>query len=74
VQVRPRTVSLRLPFTDSFILGHLSSGPMASVLSALSEERRAQFVAQVKTSLQLHAAGGYMVIPDSVNVAIGCKT
>jgi len=73
VQVRPRTVSLHLPFTDSFILGHLSSGPMASVLSAFSEERRAQFVAQVTTSLQLHTAGDDMVIPDSVNVAIGLK-
>jgi len=74
VQVRPRTVSLHLPFTDSFILGHLSSGPMASVLSALSEERRAQFVAQVKTLLQVHAAGDHMAIPESVDVAIGCKT
>ena len=74
VEVSPRSLNLHLPFLDSFILGHLSSGPMAGVLSALAEERCAEFVKQVKTSLQPLAAGDNMTIPDAVNVAIGYKT
>lgn len=70
VQVRPRALVVRLPQIEKFVLGHLSSSPVASALAAMSEERRAEFAGQIKIALQPYAEGDGVAVPDEINVAI----
>jgi ubiquinone/menaquinone biosynthesis C-methylase UbiE len=73
VQVRPRAMTLHLPAVETFVLGHLSSSPVAAALAALSAERRAEFAKQVKLALQPFAEGDGVAVPDEVNIAIAHK-
>jgi len=73
VEVRPRELTLHLPSIETFVLGHVSSGPVASVVSAFSDERRAAFAKQVRTALQPYAEGDGVAIQDGVYLAIGYK-
>jgi ubiquinone/menaquinone biosynthesis C-methylase UbiE len=73
VQIRPRAMIVHLPSIETFVLGHLSSGPVANAVSALNEERRIAFGRQVRKALQPYAEGEGVAIPDEINIAIGYK-
>lgn len=70
VEVRPRTLIVHFPSIETFVLGHLSSSPVAGVIGAMSEERAAAFGRQVKLALQPYADGDGVSVPDEVNIAI----
>jgi SAM-dependent methyltransferase len=73
VEVRARAITLHLPSIETFVLGHVSSGPVADVVFAFSNERRAEFAKQVSAALQPYAKGDGVAIPDDAYVAIGTK-
>jgi ubiquinone/menaquinone biosynthesis C-methylase UbiE len=73
VEIRPRAMIVRLPTIEMFVLGHLSSSPVADAVAPMSEERRAEFAGQVKLALQPYADGDGVAIPDEVNIAIAHK-
>jgi SAM-dependent methyltransferase len=68
VEIRPSTMTIRLPSLDTFVLGHLSGMPVAAAVSALSEEQRAALARQVKTALEPYADGDGVAVPDEVNI------
>jgi SAM-dependent methyltransferase len=70
VQIRPRAMTVRLPSIETFVLGHLSSSPVAAALAAISEARRAEFAKEVKLALQPFAEGDGVAVPDEVNIAV----
>jgi hypothetical protein len=73
VQILPRPLIISLPSIETFVIGHLSSSPVAGALAALSEEQRTGFSRQVKTALQPYADGDGVAIPDEVNIAMARK-
>jgi SAM-dependent methyltransferase len=73
VEIRPSTMTIRLPSLETFVLGHLSGMPVASAVAALSEAHRAAFGRQVKTALELYADGTGVAVPDAVNIATAHK-
>ena len=73
VQIRPSTMTLRLPSLETFVLGHLSGNPVAAAVAALSEDQRAELARQVKTALQAYADGDGVAVPDEINIAMGQK-
>jgi len=73
VQILPRPLIISLPSIETFVVGHLSSSPVAGALAALSEEQRAGFSKQVRTALQPYADGDGVAIPDEVNIAMARK-
>ena len=70
VQVRSRTLVIRLPSIETFVIGHLSSSPVAGAVAALSEERRAELGRHVRKALQQYADGEGVAVPEEVNVAM----
>ncbi len=70
IQIRPREMIVSLPSIETFVIGHLSSSPVAGAVAALSEERRAAFAREVKAALQPYADGDGVAIPDEVNIAM----
>lgn len=70
VQIRPRAMVVRLPQIEMFVVGHLSSSPVAGAVAAMSEKRRAEFTKHVKLALQPYAEGDGVAVPDEVNIAI----
>lgn len=73
VEIRPSTMTIRLPPLETFVLGHLSGMPIAAAVAALSEEQRAALGRQVKTALELYADGSGVAVPDAVNIATAHK-
>lgn len=73
VEIYPRTVTIHQPGIEAFVLGHLSSSPVASAIAALGNEERAAFAQQVKARLQGYAEGDGVTFPDEVNVATALK-
>jgi ubiquinone/menaquinone biosynthesis C-methylase UbiE len=69
VQVRPSAMTLRLPPLESFVLGHLLGNPVAGAVAAVSEDRRAALVRQIKAALQGYADGDGVAVPDEINLA-----
>ena len=74
VEVRPSTMTIRLPSLDTFVLGHLSGMPVAPAVAALSEEQRAALARQVKTALAPYADASGVAVPDEVNIATAHKS
>jgi ubiquinone/menaquinone biosynthesis C-methylase UbiE len=70
VEIRPSTMTVRLPTLETFVLGHLSGHPVAGAIAALSEDQRAAFARQVKMALQSYADGDGVVVPDEINIAM----
>jgi ubiquinone/menaquinone biosynthesis C-methylase UbiE len=70
VEVRPSSMVIRLPSIEKFVLGHLSSSPVAGAVAALSEERRAALARLVKSALQPYAEGEGVAVPDEINIAM----
>lgn len=73
VEIRPSTMTIRLPALETFVLGHLSGMPIAAAVAALSEEQRAALGKQVKSALELYADGTGVAVPDAVNIATAHK-
>lgn len=73
VEIRPSTMTIRLPSLETFVLGHLSGMPIAAAVAALSEEQRAALGKQVKSALELYADGTGVAVPDAVNIATAHK-
>ncbi len=73
VEVHLHTVIIHQPAIETFVLGHLSGGPVASALAAMSDEGRAAFARQVKTTLQSYAEGDGVAYPDEVNIATALR-
>lgn len=73
VQVRPSTMTIRLPPLESFVLGHLSGNPVAGAVAAVSEDQRLALVRQVKVALQGYADGDGVAVPDEINIAMAKK-
>lgn len=73
VAVRPRSVIIHQPEIESFVLGHLSGGPVASAIAGLGEADRAAFARQVKAALQPYAEGDGVAYPDEVNIATALR-
>jgi hypothetical protein len=71
VQVRSRAMVVRLRSIETFVIGQLSSSPMAGVIAEWSEERRNRFGTQVAEALRHHASGDEVAIPDEVHVRQG---
>lgn len=69
VEIRPSTMTIRLPSLETFVLGHLSGMPVAGAVAALSEEQRGALARQVKTALQSYADGDGVAVPDEINIA-----
>lgn len=70
VHIRPSAMTIRLPALDSFVLGHLSGGTVASAVAALSEDQRAALAKQVKLALRPYADGDGVAVPDEINLAV----
>jgi ubiquinone/menaquinone biosynthesis C-methylase UbiE len=70
VEVRPSAMIVRLPSIEKFVLGHLSSSPVAGAVAALKEEGRAILAKQVKSALQPYAEGDGVAVPDETNIAM----
>lgn len=70
VQVRPSAMAIHLPSIEKFVLGHLSSSPVAGAVVALSEEKRAALAGDVKMALQTYAEGDGVAVPDEINIAM----
>jgi ubiquinone/menaquinone biosynthesis C-methylase UbiE len=73
VEIRPSTMTIRLPSLETFVLGHLSGMPVADAVSALSEEQRAALARHVKRALEPYADGTGVAVPDEVNIATAHK-
>ncbi len=73
IQIRPQAMTIRLPAIETFVIGHLSSSPVAGALAALSGEQRAAFARQVRTALQPYADGDGVAFPDEINIAMARK-
>ena len=69
VRVHPRTLVIRLPAIETFVIGHLSSSPVAGAIAAMSEARRAEFGSHVRKALRQYADGDGVAVPEQVNVA-----
>lgn len=70
VEVRPSSMVIRLPSIEKFVLGHLSSSPVAGAVAALKEEERAILAKRVKSALQPYAEGDGVAVPDETNIAM----
>lgn len=70
VRVEPRSLVIRLPSIETFVIGHLSSSPVAGAVAALGEERRAEFGRHVRKTLRQYADGDGVAVPEEVNVAM----
>jgi ubiquinone/menaquinone biosynthesis C-methylase UbiE len=73
VEIHPRTVTIHQPGIEAFVLGHLSSSPVAGAIAAMSNEDRAAFAQHVKTRLRDYASGDGVAYPDEVNAATALK-
>ena len=73
VEVHPRPLTIRLPRIENFVVGHLSSSPVAGTITGMSEGQRAEFGRDVRAALQPYADGDGVAIPDEVNIAMGRK-
>ena len=71
VRILPRVMIVRLPSIEAFVIGHLSSSPVAGAVAALSEEQRSEIGRQVRKELAQYAEGDGVAIPDEVNIAMG---
>ena len=71
VRVLSRALKVRLPSIETFVIGHLSSSPVAGAIAALSEAQRSVFGRQVRKALERYAEGDGVAIPDEVNIAMG---
>lgn len=70
VQIHSSAMTIRFPPMESFVLGHLSGGPVAGAVDALSEDQRAALVEEVKAALQGYADSDGVALPDEVNIAM----
>ena len=70
VEVRPQTLIVQLPQIENFVLGHLSSSPVADALAAMSEARRVAFAGHIKNALRPYAQGDGVAVPDAVNIVL----
>lgn len=70
VQIRPSAMTIRFPPMESFVLGHLSGGPVAGAVAALSEDQRTALAKEVKVALQGYADGDGVALPDEINIAM----
>lgn len=70
VQIRPRTMTMRLPPVEAFVLCHLAATPVAGVVAALSEEARAALARHVHVTLQPYADGEGVAVPDATHIAM----
>ena len=73
VKVRPSAMMVRLPPMESFLLGHLSGMPIAEAVAAVSDDRRAALVADVKAALQPYADRDGVAVPDEINISMARK-
>jgi ubiquinone/menaquinone biosynthesis C-methylase UbiE len=73
VEVRPRTVIIHQPAIETFVIGHLSGGPVSGAIDALGEEGRTAFATQIKTALQPYAEGDGVSYPEEINIATALK-
>lgn len=71
VDIRPVAMTIRLPSLESFVLGHLSGGTVASTVAALGSDQRVALARQVELALRPFADGDGVAVPDEINVAIG---
>jgi hypothetical protein len=62
---------LRVPTPEEFVLKHLSALPVAELVAAAGEEKRAAFVAHMKDALKTYVDGYGLAVPQEVNVAVG---
>ena len=71
VEVHPRPMIIRLPWIENFVVGHLSSSPVAGTITGMSDGQRAEFGREVRAALQPYADGDGVANPDEVNIAMG---
>ncbi len=70
VQVRPRTLTARLPAVAEYVLQHLSATPVADAVARLSDADRAALGAEVGGALREYRDGDGVALADVANVAI----
>ena len=73
VEVRARTMTIRQPAIEAFVLGHLDGHPVARAITALGDNERVEFARHVKTRLSEYAEGNGVAYPDEANVVIARK-
>jgi ubiquinone/menaquinone biosynthesis C-methylase UbiE len=73
VEVCPRTITIRLPAIETFVLGHLDGHPVASAITTLGEDDRAEFARQVKAGLREYVEGDDVAYPDEANIVTARK-
>ena len=70
VQVRPRTLTTRLPAVAEYVLQHLSATPVADAVARLSDADRAALGAEVSAALREYRDGDGVAFAEVANVAI----
>jgi ubiquinone/menaquinone biosynthesis C-methylase UbiE len=73
VEICPRTVIVHQQAIETFVIGHLSGGPVAGAIAALGEKGRADVARHVKAALQPYAEGDGVAYPDEINVATALR-
>jgi ubiquinone/menaquinone biosynthesis C-methylase UbiE len=70
VEVQPRSMKVRLPPLETFVLHHLSANPVAGEVAALSEKDRTDLARQVASALKSYDDGEGIAVPDETHVAM----
>ncbi len=68
VEVQARTMTIRQPAFETFVLGHLDGHPVARAITALGDDERGEFARHVKAGLSEYAEGDGVAYPDEANV------
>jgi SAM-dependent methyltransferase len=71
VEVRVSSLQAHLPALDTFVLCHLASTPVASVLGDAGEEVRQKIAARVEGQLQDHADADGVTYPEETYLLTG---
>lgn len=70
--IRSRAMVVRLPSIETFVIGQLSSSPVAGAIAEWSEERRSRFGRQVAEALRPYADGDGVAYLTRSTIATGC--
>ena len=70
VRIRLSAMTIRFPTIETFVLRHLSSGPVAGAVAELSDTVRVVLAKQVRAALHTFADGDGVAVPDETNIAM----
>jgi hypothetical protein len=70
IDIRPSTMTIRLPEIKEFVLCHLSASPVAATVAALTDTKREALAEQVRAALHAYADTDGVAVPDETNLAL----